>query len=276
MGNQTMSKDWADAVEGFAVALRALGRSDETIRLRRVQIRQLSLGMGDVGPWEVTAATLLAWQGGKRWSAETRRSYRDALRGFYEWAADVGHVQASPASGLRGVPKPPPRPKPATDADYRAALARADERERLALRLGAEVGLRRSEIARIHLTDLLPDLLDWSLLVHGKGSRERVVPLPEALATDLRAACEAGGGWAFPGPSGHLSAHYLGQRLSALLPDGVSAHCLRHRFATRAYAHARDLLEVQMLLGHASVETTRRYVQLPKDGLRRTVEAIAA
>lgn len=55
------------------------------------------------------------------------------------------------------------------------------------------------------------------------------------------------------------------------MPAGVSMHKLRHRFATRAYAVDTDLLNVQALLGHASTGTTRRYVALPKAGLRRTV-----
>lgn len=52
-------------------------------------------------------------------------------------------------------------------------------------------------------------------------------------------------------------------------------HPLRHRFATRAYAVDRDLLAVQTLLGHASPVTTRRYVAVPDESLRRTVLSVA-
>nr|WP_232848073.1 tyrosine-type recombinase/integrase [Occultella kanbiaonis] len=60
------------------------------------------------------------------------------------------------------------------------------------------------------------------------------------------------------------------------MPDGVSTHTLRHRFATRAHAVERDLLSVQQLLGHASPSTTQRYVLVQPDALRRTVLAIAS
>jgi site-specific recombinase XerD len=63
--------------------------------------------------------------------------------------------------------------------------------------------------------------------------------------------------------------------MSALLGPGWTAHSLRHRFATRAYAGERDLLTVQQLLGHSSVATTQRYTQIPDDALRRAVMAVA-
>ena len=74
---------------------------------------------------------------------------------------------------------------------------------------------------------------------------------------------------------GHLSADYVGVLMARALPDGLTAHTLRHRFATAAYGATRDLLAVQELLGHSSPETTRNYVQLPADALRRAVEAAA-
>ena len=71
----------------------------------------------------------------------------------------------------------------------------------------------------------------------------------------------AAGGWLFPGQvDGHLSPDYVGTLLRRLLGRGYSAHTLRHRFASRAYAGTRDLLAVQNLLGHSKPETTQRYI----------------
>lgn len=141
--------------------------------------------------------------------------------------------------------------------------------------LAAEHGLRRGggEIARVHTNDLVEDLLGWSLRVHGKGGKDRVVPLREELANDLRALPP---GWAFPSPSGgHLTEHHVGKIIARVLPGGWTAHTLRHRFATVAYAGTRDLLAVQEMLGHAKPETTRGYVQLPADALRAAISAAA-
>lgn len=145
---------------------------------------------------------------------------------------------------------------------------------RLILRLAAEVGLRRAEIASIHSHDLVDDLLGWSLVVHGKGGRERVVPLPTPLALELHAR---GSGWVFPGADhGHLSPRWVGKLAARVMPEGWTIHTLRHRFATRAYGLDRDLLVVQTLLGHASPVTTRRYVAIGEDRLRATVQAVAS
>ena len=225
------------------------------------------------GPWAVTGDDLLAWAGSQTWARETRRSMRASVRGFYGWAFATGLVSADPSLALPVVAPSAPRPRPAPEVIYRQALAVAPARTRLVLRLAAEVGLRRAEIAQVNTGDLFEDLLGWSLLVHGKGSRDRVVPLPAVLALELRAR---GPGWVFPGSDrGHLSPRWVGKLASTVLPQAWTLHTLRHRFATQAYGLERDLLVVQTLLGHSSPVTTRRYVQVDGDRLRATVLAVA-
>src|SRR5690625_4215234 len=273
MGMASMKIQWSEAIGTWAVAMRGAGLAASTIATRTEHLRWLSQAV-DVDPWQVTTAMLVAWMGTRAWARETRRGVRSSLRGFYGWAYQAGHVPASPAAGLPPVKPAEPRPRPATDSDYRAALARANERDRLMLRLAAEAGLRRAEVAQVHERDMFQDLGGWSLVVHGKGERQRLVPLSPGLALALRTRLhQVGGGYAFPGDygGGHLSPRWVGKVVARLLPAGVTMHALRHRFAPRAYAVDRDLLTVQQLLGHASPVTTRVYVQVPNEALRRTV-----
>lgn len=267
---------WTDAIVGFTAHLRAAGRTDQTVALRRSHLSQLAADIGVSSPWAVTERQLVSWVGGRAWARETRRSWRSTLTTFYRWGVQQGHIAESPAEALPTVPRTPPRPRPATNASVQAAMFGADARERLALRLGAEAGLRRGEIVLVHSRDLIEDLLGWSLVVHGKGGRERTVPITDALAKSIQIACrKSPTGYAFPGKvDGHLSAGYMGKLLAGRLVDR-SAHTLRHRFAQMAYEVDRDLGAVQDLLGHASPETTRHYVAPPRDHLRRTVEAVA-
>jgi integrase len=152
---------------------------------------------------------------------------------------------------------------------YARALALADTRGRLMLRLAALVGLRACEIATVHTGNLVEDLLR----VTGKGGKVRVVPV---LDPELTSAIRKAGGWLFPGRiDGHLSAGYVSRLLGEMLPDGWTGHTLRHRFGTRAYAGTRDLLAVGELMGHTRPETTRRYVELPGDALRLAAAAAA-
>lgn len=258
-------------IESYLAHERAGGAPATTLKTRRQHLRHAAAGVGSPVR-TVTGDELLEWFGVQTWAVETRRGRRTTLRGFFAWAERTGRRDDNPALVLPRVKAVEGKARPAPDRIYLEALMRAAPRERLWLRLAAELGLRRAEIACIHADDLQEDLLGWSLLVHGKGRRERMVPLPRGLAEELR---ERGVGYAFPGDrDGHVSPEYLGKRLAAILEGHWTAHTLRHRFAARAYRVDRDLFVVQELLGHASPATTRRYVPAAEaEELRRTVNA---
>ena len=119
---------------------------------------------------------------------------------------------------------------------------------------------------------VMDDLLGKSLVVNGKGDKQRIVPLPDDLAADI----EQANGYVFPGRwSGHVEASYIGKHVSRLLGDGWTAHSLRHRYATTTWQATHDLLLVSTLLGHSSVETTQIYVAMPDDRLRAAMDAVA-
>ncbi len=266
------STAWQRAKNDFCNHLRAAGRPDTTIRLRRQHLTQLARAVETPDPWAVTTRDLVTWFSEQTWARETRHAVRSGIRSFYGWAVEQGYLTDSPAERLPGVSRRPPRPHPTPDDIYRTTLAHVGERERLAIRLAAELGLRRGEVVLVHARDLQHDRDGWTLIVHGKGDRERLVPIPDDLARGVLDRCA--GGFAFAGQiDGHMSALWMGQLISDALPEGWSMHSLRHRFATRAYAVDRDLVTVQELLGHSSPETTRRYIQTDRDRLRQTVEA---
>lgn len=265
---------WAAAIDAWLSWLRAAGRPPTTLRLRRYQLQRVAEGVAPAGPWEVTGEQLLGWLAAQNWSAETRRSWRAALRSFYGWAIEVGRSNCNPSQLVPAVKPTVPSPRPAPEDVYRIALASADDRVRLMVRLAAEMGLRRGEVSRVHGRDLERDADGWYLRVHGKGGKIRRLPVDDGLARIL--IRRAGIGFAFPGNDhGHLSAHYVGKLVARALPDAWAMHSLRHRFGTLAYGVDRDLVTVQQLMGHASVQTTIRYVQRPAEAMRRTVAAVA-
>lgn len=263
---------WLIALEQFDTALRAGGAPATTRATRAAHLRRVARMVGG-DPYSLDGQALVAWCGRQDWSVETRRGYRGTLLAFYRWAVASGRCGHNPADELPRVKPATPTPRPAPEIVYREALARADERGTLILRLAAEAGMRRAEVARVHTRDLIEDLAGYSLIVHGKGGRQRVVPLPAGLAALLRRAPR---GYVFPGnDDGHLSPRWVGKIVTRLLPGEATMHQLRHRFATRAYSVDRDVFTVQELLGHASPATTRRYVVVPGEALRATVDAIA-
>lgn len=268
-----ISAAWVVAIEEWTRYARTMGWASTTVGTRVDHLRVLARRVG-CDPWALDAAQLVAWFERQRWSTETRRGHRQTLRCFYGWAADTGRVPVSPAAALPRVRPAPPRPRPTPDSVYVRAIASASPRERLMVRLGAELGLRRAEVAQVHTSDLVEDLDGWSLVVHGKGGRQRVLPMPALLAADLRSLPA---GFAFPGDvNGHLSPRWVGTLVSRLMPEPWTMHTLRHRFADRTHQVEHDLVVVQELLGHASIVTTRAYVPVRRDRLRATVEIAAA
>lgn len=126
----------------------------------------------------------------------------------------------------------------------------------------------------MHTDDLVDDLVGWSLIVHGKGGRDRIVPLTAGIAAELLTLDD---GWVFPGRiDGHLSPRRVGELATDALDGAWTLHTLRHRFATRTYQIDHDVFAVQQLLGHSSAETTRRYVQTDRSRLRGLVERAAS
>lgn len=276
---------WWPSIERHLTSCRARAMRPGSLAVRRHYLTMLAEVSAD--PWRVTTTQLEDWLANPEWGPSTKKSARTQVREFYRWAVREGLTEASPADPIEPVRVPRGLPRPANDATVQQALAGADERVRLMLLLGAHAGLRVSEIAG----------LAWSnvtlthLIVTGKGGHTRLVPIAAggALSSALAAARrrqETGqhavwaerdasyvvGKWVFPSPQGgHLSGGHVGVLMGAALPGDVTAHQLRHRFATRAYGATRDLRAVQELLGHAQPETTARYAAVADGALLAAV-----
>jgi integrase/recombinase XerC len=259
-------------IRAWLEELAAGGARPLTVDLRRSQIRRLAADHRGRSLLALEPADLAGWLAGHAWSRETLRSHRSALRSFYSWAVDAGHVAEDPARRLRPVKPSIPVPRAAPDPVIDAALTRASPRVRLMLMLASRCGLRRAEIAQIHAEDVEPDPGGLSLHVHGKGGRDRTVPMPAIVAAEVVAA---GPGWIFPnGLGGHLTPAHAGKLMRRTLQT-ATAHQLRHRYATTIYRRTREVEAVRQLLGHASLVTTQRYIAVDRDELRAAAESAA-
>lgn len=273
---------WDTLIGEYVTYLVAIGRPKTTRDLRRFQLAYLAKST-NMAPEALTYADLINWMGRHEWKPETRRSYRSGIRGFFAWASKSGHISTNPAFELPQVRQDKAVARPTPEHVYSNALSRSDTRTRLMLRLAGELGLRRAEIARVHVRDLRHGAGGAQLLVHGKGSRQRVLPLD----ADLAALIEQGPAghtpgmpvntWLFPGNDhGHLSPATVGALCSQLMPDGWTLHTIRHRFASRAYRGSRNIRAVQTLLGHANLSITERYTAVDDDEIRAAMRAASA
>jgi site-specific recombinase XerD len=140
-------------------------------------------------------------------------------------------------------------------------------------------GLRISEVCRLRVQDV--DSRRMVLHVrHGKGDRDRHTMLPRRLLELLRAYWKQerpSGAELFPGrkPGTTLNRNAVNKALRvaaerAGLKKRANPHALRHAFATHLLEAGTELRTLQVLLGHASINTTVRYAQVSPVMIRRT------
>lgn len=271
--HESIHINWPTAITEYLEYLRAGGYPETTIYTRRQHLEHAAKRI-NTSPYNVTGDDLISYFSQQTWKTETRRGRRASFRHFYDHAIQRGHTFTNPAEAIPSIKPAPATPRPAPDSVFLEALMKAGDRERLMIRLAGELGLRRAEVAIGHSRDITQTSLGYSLTVHGKGNKTRVLPLPDGLAATLLALPE---GYFFPGDdNGHLSPRYVGKLIARLMPDGWTMHTLRHRCATRAWNLDRDLLTVQALMGHASPATTQRYIAQSDDVLRAMVNRLAA
>lgn len=263
---------WAEAIGAYLQHLTVAAVPATTRTTYRSRLYQLAERFDTLTPWEVTGPALIDWMGARSLGRDSRRGTRATLVGFYDWALDTGRTTTNPARALPRIKARPGLPRPIPDHLLTQAYAVATPRTRLVLRLAAEAGLRRAEIAEVHAHDIHHTPDGCALLVHGKGQKERLIPVTDSLA---RLIGTAGTGWLLPnGSGGHLTPDRVSRLAGEVLPEPYTLHSLRHRFATAAYAQCRDLYAVQRLLGHANPQVTQRYVALDTAALRPVVELL--
>lgn len=214
-----------------------------------------------------------------------------AVRGFHKFAVSDGLAVADPASGVK-PPAPAKRlPKALPLSDVEAILEAAGApgttlalRDRALLEVLYGTGARISEAVGLDVDDLDP--VDGTVLLRGKGSKERLVPVgsyareavdhylvrarPELVAA---ATGSVGGALFLNARGGRLSRQSAWAVLvraaeRAGVTRDVSPHTLRHSFATHLLDGGADVRVVQELLGHASVTTTQVYTLVTVENLR--------
>lgn len=223
-----------------------------------------------------------------------------ALRQFFRFLYSDGFRQDDPTGVVDAPKKQKPLPKIMSVENVTRLLDRAaletDEAkepgERVkALRLHAlletlyATGLRVSELVGLPVSVARTD--HRFLIVRGKGSKERMVPLSqkarEALQRFLALRDAMPGGddnpWLFPAfsESGHLARQVFARELKGLAARAglssaaVSPHVLRHAFASHLLQNGADLRTVQQLLGHADISTTQIYTHVLEERLHKLV-----
>jgi integrase/recombinase XerD len=223
-----------------------------------------------------------------------------AVRQFHKFLYVEGYAPVDPTAAISAPKRGRVLPKVLSVdqvdrllqvAQEAAALSDATPAERVRafrmvclLELLYATGLRVSEL--IALPRSAAKTRERFLVVRGKGSKERLVPLTEASRDRARAYLavleehgKAAGPWLFPADSqsGHLTRQAFARDLkgvasaAGLRSDAVSPHVLRHAFASHLLQNGADLRVVQELLGHSDISTTQIYTHVLDERLKSMV-----
>jgi integrase/recombinase XerD len=206
-----------------------------------------------------------------------------AVRGFFKFLMLDGHIKLHPAEDLDTPQRFSYLPRFLTEDEINRLLAAPDitredgVRDRAILEVMYASGLRVSELIGLKQTDV--DLLAGLLICHGKGNKERRVPLGKSAIHWLQqyGALMAGyGKQRLPYVFLHRGKPLSRQLAWAMIKHhaeqagikNVSPHTLRHSFATHLMQHGADSRSVQALLGHSDISTTQIYTHITDVHLR--------
>lgn len=276
--------------------------AEHTARAYRTDLLNLFTHLGRLGIDSLDGVDLralrswLAKQHSVGHARTTLQRRAAAVRVFFSWAQETGHVASDPAANLRS-PKIsrvlPPTLEAQTAAQMLdgAVAAVADAGGPVALRDAAVLeilyatGIRVSELCGLDVHDL--DRERRVIRVFGKGRKERTVPLgaPALRAVEawlgtarLQLATAASGQAMFLGERGKRIDPRVVRRIvhrSLQMTKGapdLGPHGLRHAMATHLLEGGADLRSVQEMLGHASLATTQIYTHVTNERLRTAFE----
>ena len=234
-------------------------------------------------------------------SSATRARRLSAIKQFFQFCVEEGWRKDNPSLQIRGGSKKKKLPKTLSLEEVDRLLDVAmhsgkNEAERLRdaclMQLLYATGMRVSELMALPVAATRGN--PAMILVKGKGSKERLVPLStparDALAKwivkrDQKDELSVKSGHAssaylFPssGQLGHLTRHWFYGKIkfwattAGIDPSKISPHTIRHAFASHLLANGADLRIIQTLLGHADVATTEIYTHVLDEKLQSLVE----
>src|SRR6266852_458926 len=216
-------------------------------------------------------------------SGVTRARKLAAIKSFFVYLKDEHIVSSSPAETIHMPNKERKKKVVLRTDEYSRMLSEAggNPRDFSILQLFLQTGIRVSELIAIVLEDV--DMNSRILKVHGKGNKERDIPLEKKSGQALKS-------WLTVRPESqdrHLFLNYSGEGLSirgvrkivdkylkqAGITKQISCHGLRRTFGSAKAGKGMNAFQLQKLMGHERITTTIEYVEIGQEELRRAMEA---
>jgi len=227
----------------------------------------------------------------QNYKATTINRKINSLRSFFKFLISQGYIISNPAAPVTAPKKPERIPIYLKEDDLKKLIEAPEKyskdhkvRDKLILETFIYTGIRRSELLHLNWIDV-----DFGLRVlsikHGKGDKQRNIPLNDILQKDLwgylqtrlplKIQC------LFISDEGNrLSTTALQQmftryiHLTGLSGKGYTIHKLRHSFATMLIKRNVNLIAIQELMGHTDINSTKIYTHIDMRDLRQQIDKI--
>jgi site-specific recombinase XerD len=245
---------------------------------------------------QITQATIEEYQESiAHLSGSTIGNALSCIRSFCRWAIRRGFRLDDPTIFIERPSKKRPAPRALRTEELQALMAAIKEpddlsqeeqwywqRNRRAVLLMLYAGLRLAEAAALRWKDV--DLLGsppYLVVRDGKGGHDRIVPLHRRLLrelkmvpTDERQTESAVAGKTDGGNLSYRSIEHVCDRWLANLGVDISAHQLRHTFATQMLINGANLRAIQVAMGHKDLSTTERYLMVDTTETKKAIDVI--
>ena len=285
------TRDWVKEFLNYLRVERGLAKN--SLSAYESDLRQLRewVETNELELLELSRTDLRKWQASllqKGLSSTSAGRMVAAVRGFYKFLMLDGHLKKSPAEDLIAPQKAFYLPRFLSESEIENLLAvpnvetETGLRDRALLEVLYAAGLRVSESVGLKISDV--DLDAGILNAHGKGSKERRVPLGRSAVDWLLKYLAVRGRndnlqnpLLFVSKSGRAltrgDAYNLVRNCAENVGlENVSPHTLRHSFATHLLQRGADSRSVQAMLGHADISTTQIYTHITDNHLKATYE----
>jgi integrase/recombinase XerD len=225
-------------------------------------------------------------------SARSQARIISGIKSFYRFLLSEGYIRKDPTELLESPKTGQKLPETLTEEEINRMIESIDTvkpegfRNRAILETLYSCGLRVSELVNLKLSNIYFD--EQFVIVHGKGDKQRIVPISQKAITEITAYLPWRNNLKIKrGDEDILFLNRYGSQLTRVMIfhiikqqanlagiiKNISPHTLRHSFATHLLEGGANLRAIQMMLGHENITTTEIYTHIDREFLRREIIA---
>lgn len=288
-----------DMIDGFIASLIADGKSKCTVSAYTSDLKAFAEFFKDKQVQEIKPIDLRRWANNLEdagLSASSRARKISCVKSFFSYLQEMEYIDRNHAASLKTPKQPKKQPKVISAMDARRLLDGIMDNGRnktwfldyTIIATFLFTGIRREELTNITLDDV--DMENSTILIHGKGDKERKVFINENLRPVLaeymmchrnKIKTSADSEYLFPSSKSEKmcvrSVNNIvdkAMEYADIKEKRLGAHAFRKWFATTAFSGTGDIATVSKLLGHSSPTVTMRYVNIGEDTMRRAAASV--